>query len=281
MSFLFLFLFLRRLQRNTEQLVKRTAAAYEKLFALKSPPEPIPLFDASEHVQYINSFLNEPQIPEPFLALASSTPWIVYWCVHTLQLLHGNSFELSDFLRERFLQTLRSCRQADGGFSGNAKIRTSHLASTYAAVCAIATIGGEDFFALCDAAALRRLLQTLKHPTAGTFCMHVDGETDVRATYCALVVADIVLGLETCSDLLEGVKQAIARCQTHEGGFGPTPYVEAHGGYTFCAVASLRLLQTVSQASIASSFDLPRALVRRSFGYQSSILRLLLLGMVR
>jgi protein farnesyltransferase subunit beta len=31
-------------------------------------------------------------------------------------------------------------------------------------------------------------------------------------------------------------------CQTYEGGFGATPQNEAHGGYTFCAVAALKLL---------------------------------------
>lgn len=32
------------------------------------------------------------------------------------------------------------------------------------------------------------------------------------------------------------------RCQTYEGGFGGVPNAEAHGGYTFCAVATLHLL---------------------------------------
>jgi hypothetical protein len=32
------------------------------------------------------------------------------------------------------------------------------------------------------------------------------------------------------------------RCQTYEGGFGGFPGMEAHGGYTFCAVAVLILL---------------------------------------
>ncbi len=31
-------------------------------------------------------------------------------------------------------------------------------------------------------------------------------------------------------------------CQTYEGGFGGVPGAEAHGGYTFCAVAALAIL---------------------------------------
>lgn len=32
------------------------------------------------------------------------------------------------------------------------------------------------------------------------------------------------------------------RCQTYEGGFGATPENEAHGGYSFCGLAALKLL---------------------------------------
>ena len=35
----------------------------------------------------------------------------------------------------------------------------------------------------------------------------------------------------------------IVLCQTYEGGFGACPGVEAHGGYTFCGVASMKLLR--------------------------------------
>lgn len=32
-------------------------------------------------------------------------------------------------------------------------------------------------------------------------------------------------------------------CQTYEGGFSGCPGLEAHGGYTFCGLAALVLLQ--------------------------------------
>lgn len=34
----------------------------------------------------------------------------------------------------------------------------------------------------------------------------------------------------------------IASCQTYEGGIACSPYGEAHGGYTFCGLAALILL---------------------------------------
>jgi protein farnesyltransferase subunit beta len=110
---------------------------------------------------------------------------------------------------------------------------------------------------------------SLKQPD-GSFLVAHDAEVDVRGTYCLLVVAHI-LDLLT-PELLAGVPAFIASCQTYEGGFasasqpyyvaaeglsdgdggsGPQvilgdvrpPLGEAHGGYTFCALASWIMLQ--------------------------------------
>ena len=97
----------------------------------------------------------------------------------------------------------------------------------------------------------------LKQPD-GSFLVHEQGEIDVRATYCVVVIATL-LGLAT-DELLDGAASFVASCQTYEGGFaalstpsyrvdargvhpaGPvalqTPQGEAHGGYAYCALAS-------------------------------------------
>ena len=46
-------------------------------------------------------------------------------------------------------------------------------------------------------------------------------------------------------ELRKGCAEFIAMCQTYEGGFGGYPGVEAHGGYTFCAVAALAILDRI------------------------------------
>eukprot|EP00956_Cyclotella_meneghiniana_P011781 scaffold16544_cov26-Cyclotella_meneghiniana.AAC.1 len=97
------------------------------------------------------------------------------------------------------------------------------------------------------------------------FRMQHDGEVDVRATYCLLAPCyllgllddendnDDTHGLDTrkCetkknSNLLTvmAITRHIASCQTFEGGFGAEPQNEAHGGYTFCALAALRILNS-------------------------------------
>jgi protein farnesyltransferase subunit beta len=78
----------------------------------------------------------------------------------------------------------------------------------------------------------------------------------LRGIYCLLVVAHL-LDIVT-PELVDGTAAFIASCQTYEGGFSSAsnPHIvgdvflalrpslgEAHGGYTFCALASWVLLR--------------------------------------
>ena len=73
----------------------------------------------------------------------------------------------------------------------------------------------------------------------------VDSEVDVRVTYCVISIASL-FGILT-DELKAGVKDYVLSCQTYEGGFGGEPGNEAHGGYAFCAVATLYILEAVRQ----------------------------------
>jgi protein farnesyltransferase subunit beta len=84
-------------------------------------------------------------------------------------------------------------------------------------------------------------------------------QTTVRGIYCLLVVATLLDILTP--ELLENTAEFISSCQTYEGGFSSAshpsysitgellpfaprpPLGEAHGGYTFCSLASWVLLQ--------------------------------------
>jgi len=71
--------------------------------------------------------------------------------------------------------------------------------------------------------------------------MHDDGEIDSRSTFTVLCVARLVNILT--EELVDGTAEYLLSCQTYEGGFGGEPGNEAHGGYNFCAMASLCILQ--------------------------------------
>eukprot|EP00986_Skeletonema_menzelii_P006189 scaffold2335_cov135-Skeletonema_menzelii.AAC.2 len=161
-----------------------------------------------------------------------------------------------------------------GGFGGGPQ-QMPHCAPTYAAVltlCIIAGIGcgqeaavnrsqnpyheaGRLAIALLNEKRLPMyaFFLTLREHEDGeriAFRMHHDGEIDVRATYCILTPCHL-LGLldkdEEKNHLLSPpIAHYIASCQTYEGGFGAEPFNEAHGGYTFCALAALRILDFVS-----------------------------------
>lgn len=102
---------------------------------------------------------------------------------------------------------------------------------------------------------------SLKQPD-GSFRVSRDSEVDVRGIYCLLCTA-VMLNLLT-PELVKGTASFIASLQTYEGGFASEshsyysasqpdpsalldaprpPLGEAHGGYTFCSLASWVMLR--------------------------------------
>jgi protein farnesyltransferase subunit beta len=190
------------------------------------------------HIKYIQKGFNE-GFPSAYVSLDASRPWLVYWALHSFDLL---GFELNQDEFERTLETLRGFQVPEtGGFcGGDCEVLTAHLAPTFAAVCSVAVLADPRAYSLIDRAGLKRFLQSLKTPE-GSFRMHLpDGEVDVRAAYCAVVVGKLTGCWD--SELERGLVDWIRSCQTWEGGFGGVPGAEAHGGYTYCALAALKLL---------------------------------------
>lgn len=72
--------------------------------------------------------------------------------------------------------------------------------------------------------------------------------------YCALTIATL-LNLLT-PELVLNVKEFIISCQTYEGGLASaatddkntSPLGEAHGGYTFCAIASYAIIDPLTKS---------------------------------
>ena len=158
----------------------------------------------------------------------------------------------------------------------------SHVASTYAAIMAIVNISTEEAYKLVDLAAMKKYLTSVKNnfkqsegcknvfgymtdeefakvdgndpsryigTVPGAVAIHINGEMDIRGVYCSLVCADILCLLENNQELTGGIGEFLLNCQTFEGGFCCSPYGEAHGGYTFCALASFLILSKVGDQS--------------------------------
>ncbi|KAI0986698.1 hypothetical protein GJ496_011226, partial [Pomphorhynchus laevis] len=60
------------------------------------------------------------------------------------------------------------------------------------------------------------------------------------AVYCAVSSCSLLNMLD--DELFDQTTNWIVSCQTYEGGFGASPYNEAHGGYSYCGAAALAIL---------------------------------------
>lgn len=67
----------------------------------------------------------------------------------------------------------------------------------------------------------------------------------MRTTYCVVAIAKLY-GILT-PELEAGIVDFVVSGQTYEGGFGGEPGNEAHGGYAFCAIATLYLLDALDR----------------------------------
>ncbi|KAJ2721386.1 CAAX farnesyltransferase (FTase) subunit beta [Coemansia sp. Benny D115] len=186
-----------------------------------------------KHELFIRDSL--PGLPGSFVALDASHPWFSFWCLNSLDIM-GCTIEAE--LKQKATADLRALQSPDGGFRGGSG-QLPHLAGSFAAVMSIALIGTDEAFEMVDRCKMYDWMMTMKQPD-GSFTMHKDGEVDVRGVYCAMVIASL-LNIMT-PELVKGSAEFIAQCQTCEGGIGPYPGVEAHGGYTLCGLAALEIL---------------------------------------
>lgn len=183
-------------------------------------------------------------LPPQMTALDASQPWMLYWIANSLQVLNSNW--LSEANKRLIVDKLFHISPEHGPFSGGVG-QYPHLAGTYAAINALSLCDNVDnCWNLINRDAIYQWLLSLKQPDGGfKTCLEV-GEVDTRGVYCALSVASM-LDIMT-DELCEGVVDYLVACQNYEGGFGSGPFCdEAHGGYTFCAVASLSIINALDK----------------------------------
>ncbi|XP_021770995.1 geranylgeranyl transferase type-1 subunit beta-like [Chenopodium quinoa] len=140
----------------------------------------------------------------------------------------------------------------------NSNCNSSHLASTYSAL-AILKILGYDF-SLFDSESILRSMRNLQQSDGSFMPIHIGAEADLRFVYCAAAISYLLddwTGMDK-----EMAKEYILNCQSYDGGFGLCPGVESHGGATYCAIASLRLMgfiedDLLSKGVSSSIIDIP------------------------
>lgn len=198
------------------------------------------------HIEYLMKGLR--QLGPSFSVLDANRPWICYWILHSIALL-GESVD--DDLESNAIDFISRCQDEHGGYGGGPG-QMPHLATTYAAVNSLITLGGHRSLSSINRDKIYSFLQRMKHVSGG-FTMHDGGEVDVRACYTAISVASALSILD--KELIQGVGDYILRCQTYEGGIAGEPGSEAHGGYTFCGLATMILINEANRLDLASLTD--------------------------
>ena len=206
------------------------------------PPPSVPTLTlrCDTHIHYLlRSF---ELLPAGYASLDSSRPWLVYWAVQSLSVM---GYVIPHVLAMRCVRFLQRCWVKDsGGFAGGPG-QDAHIAPTYAAVnalCILAAlegVGEEAALGWMDRRQMHSFLLRMKQAD-GSFSVCSDGECDTRGVYTSIAVASLLGVLSP--QLTANTVDYLVACQTYEGGMGGEPGNEAHGGYTFCAVAALLML---------------------------------------
>ncbi|OVA07598.1 Prenyltransferase/squalene oxidase [Macleaya cordata] len=188
-----------------------------------------------KHIEFLTKGLK--QLGPSFCVLDANRPWLCYWILHSIALL-GESVD---------------CDLEDNAIDFLSRCQMPHLATTYAAVNSLITLGGDRALSSINRLdKLRTFLLRMKDPSGG-FRMHDAGEIDVRACYTAISVASVLNIMD--NELVQNVGNYILSCQTYEGGIAGEPGSEAHGGYTFCGLATMILINEADRLDLLSLID--------------------------
>lgn len=126
-----------------------------------------------------------------------------------------------------------------------------HIAMTYTALATLRALG-DPLDRVDKSAIVTAMKKSLQLPNGSFQCVAVGSERDMRFLYCACSISHM-LGDWSGVDIDRAVSYVKA-CRAWDGGFALLPGQEGHGGSTFCAVASLVLMNRtdVLDASDAS-----------------------------
>ncbi|EPS66724.1 hypothetical protein M569_08052, partial [Genlisea aurea] len=224
-------------------------------------------FDRDRHVDFL--LMMYQLLPSDYQDQEINRLTMAYFVVSGLDILQaldriGRDEAISWVLSLQFKPKDAGASLEDGqfyGFGGSRSLQSwpydtdkviyngSHLASTYCAL-AILKILGYDM-SLIDSESLIKSMKNLQQPGGCFASINAGGEEDLRFLFCAAAICSVLnnWGGMDC----QKSKEYIMKCQSYDGGFGLTPCSESHGGATYCAVASLKLMGLFDEALGGSS----------------------------
>lgn len=205
--------------------------------------------DSESHSDFsLNGLL---KLPRQVSSLSSGQPWLLFWNLNVLNML---KYPIPQALTSQIIQLLSQCKCAKTGAFCGGPYQDPHLAPTYASVVALISINCESGYDIVDREGIYSFILSMKKKKPlGAFSMHKCGENDMRSVYCAICVSSILNILD--SKIAEHVVEHVVSCQNPDGGFGAEPFSESHGGYTYCAIASLVMLNAEKQCNLVKALE--------------------------
>ncbi|XVF83639.1 hypothetical protein PTKIN_Ptkin16aG0506100 [Pterospermum kingtungense] len=223
--------------------------------SISPPSSPLSYFARDRHVAFLEMMYN--LIPHHYQSQEINRLTLAFFTISGLHLLQAldriDKDRVSNWVLSFQAHPRSKAEVKNGEFYGFHGSRTSqfppdengvsvhnagHLASTYCALAILKTVGFD--LSMLDKESILISMRNLQQPDGSFMPLHVGAETDLRFVYCAAAICFI---LEDWSGMdREKAKEYILNCQSYDGGFGLMPGLESHGGGTYCAVASLRLM---------------------------------------
>jgi len=99
-------------QQETEQLISSaislTAPPFDEGVSAGSPNIPSSVLRKTEHSQFLASTMFK--LPSAYVGLDASKPWLLFWTVHSLDLL---GISLDQGIKDRFVRRFTKVKQAE------------------------------------------------------------------------------------------------------------------------------------------------------------------------
>lgn len=239
----------------------------------------------NKHIKYFQRFLNV--LPTCLSSYDTTRLTMAFFAISGLDILNALDV-LDDEKKEHIIGWIYRLQVVpDGsesswkkcGFQGSSTLiyqrdeaecsttyECGHLAMTYTGLASLVILG--DDLSRVNRAAIIRGVKALQQEDGSFSATLAGSESDMRFVYCAACICYI---LQDWSGMdIERTMNYITRCMSYDYGIAQTPEVESHGGTTFCAVATLALMNQLETCFTNKQLDGLRrwGLSRQISGFQ-------------
>lgn len=220
-------------------------------------------FNHARHIKYWRRNLKT-LLPNVYTSTDSNRMLLALFSVSALDILGDLDAALSDEERQGYIGWVYSCQLPEGGFrpwpgsnfgelrnAENKRWDPAHIPGTFFALLALIVLG-DDLSKVKRREILEWLIK-MQRPE-GSFGEtlgeddYVHGGSDSRFGYMATAIRWILRGdLEGPYDGIPDIDvdsfvSCVRSAEAFDGGISESPYHEAHGGFTCCAIAALYFL---------------------------------------